>query len=1444
VILMLVIAAIRRGVQGAVTVLVVLAIVAVLAAMMLPALSRAKSKAQRISAVNNLKQIGLAARTWSIDNSDAMPPSFEAMKDELSTDKITYDPNTGQRFVYVGAGKSETTPEAILAYSPSDQNGRAVLFADGSVQTLSSEKFQEALARDAALPRVAVPANAPAAVQTLTAGVEMNAVPQPPAAPAPPAPEPSGPTVTFANHAAQTAPSAPPMLLPQAGMPAPGGSMGGGGAAAPQARAMATGVRPIRIEVPRTGQAFTFTKVLNAGQEPLTASFSVMRLRIYRGVQMVVQVCAFVLGLIMLWWLSLRPERSSLWVTIAVVLILWSVSRLLSMYRQLHVGLIVAVPVLLFLLLVWAWRKYRQRRKAGQASRRSQPPPPIPPTSGPASVTALLVFLALGAAALPALADDAAPPAMSNTVSILSATYTGTVQDKVAQFDASIQIATTATNQIVPLFGDDVALESFASKGDAKLVREGRTIGVLLPARGSVTLQLKLIARLGGDVTRRQLAFGIPPALSSRVNVVIDEAEADVEFPTAVSFERTSANQQTRVTAVIGAAERLELNWTPRMKRAAEIVATVFVQNTALVTLGGGVMNTRATLDYQISQGELKQVRVQIPAGQRLLRVEGDAIRSWEIKDDALVVDLLKGVSPAWKLTVETEKVLDKLPATAKVELPHALDVKRETGLLALRASEEVTLTVENAQELQRVDAEEFYRAAPDKKDGILSAFRFLKTDFSLSVRAETVQPQIEAAVRNSIRIGAESVQVTAQVDYTIKRAGVFALRLALPAGYRLESVTGDKVSQYVERTENGAALVEVTLKERTLGAYALNLVLAQNYKQPPKSLTIAGVHPLDTQKLSGYITVATDLGVAAKTESFDGLTEIPFASVPGEQAASGGSALGYKFIATTPGAEPAWRLSVTTEAIEPWLRAEIMNTITLTETLVSGRTQVKYDIANAPVKDFRVLVPPAYKNVEIMGAQIRRRDETNGEWRVELQSKVRGEYLLTVTWELPRSGKTNLVELTGVQALGVEREAGYVAVIARPPLQVTDQSATELLSKIDVRELPQWTGRPDTAAVLVYRYLRPGYKLVLEARRFDEAEVLQGLIDNARLTTVVADDGQMMTEVTLSIRNNGRQHLEIELPEKTTVWSAFVAGEPVRPSKREGKLLLPLERDTASDAPVAIELTFIGQGKFPKTRGTLSLTSPKFDLPMKNARWDLYLPRDYDYSRFEGSMNRTSDATLPVEQVYSLSEYNVQQRAQEEQSKSEMRLGLESARKNLQGGNLQKATSSYGRAKFKNSKAPAEDTEARELKVLESDVRRAQSSNLIAAQNSYYYENAGKLGDQQLQQRQVPSQTGQAGSLFLNYDANVAGLQWDKLEKAQQVAVAKVAPLRVNLPTDGVRYSFGQVLQTELRKPMTIRLLAENTKVPSWTSRIGLSVLGFGVLWLIVAGLNRRKTA
>src|SRR5438445_5485466 len=62
----------RRGFT-LIELLVVIAIIAVLAALLLPTLGRAKEAARAASCLNNLRQIGIGAMTYSLDNKGRLP---------------------------------------------------------------------------------------------------------------------------------------------------------------------------------------------------------------------------------------------------------------------------------------------------------------------------------------------------------------------------------------------------------------------------------------------------------------------------------------------------------------------------------------------------------------------------------------------------------------------------------------------------------------------------------------------------------------------------------------------------------------------------------------------------------------------------------------------------------------------------------------------------------------------------------------------------------------------------------------------------------------------------------------------------------------------------------------------------------------------------------------------------------------------------------------------------------------------------------------------------------------------------------------------------------------------------------------------------------------------------------------------------------------------------
>lgn len=135
-------------IMGYLSILMMFLLIPILAALLLPALARAKGRAQTIQCVNNLKQIGLAARIYSNDQGGNFPPSFQAMSNEVVSLKVLICPgdlqhtvatdwaqldaslNVSYEFLIPNAKEANVTRQAVFR-CPIHEN---IGLGDGSVQ--------------------------------------------------------------------------------------------------------------------------------------------------------------------------------------------------------------------------------------------------------------------------------------------------------------------------------------------------------------------------------------------------------------------------------------------------------------------------------------------------------------------------------------------------------------------------------------------------------------------------------------------------------------------------------------------------------------------------------------------------------------------------------------------------------------------------------------------------------------------------------------------------------------------------------------------------------------------------------------------------------------------------------------------------------------------------------------------------------------------------------------------------------------------------------------------------------------------------------------------------------------------------------------------------------------------------------------------------------------
>jgi hypothetical protein len=212
----------------------------------------------------------------------------------------------------------------------------------------------------------------------------------------------------------------------------------------------------------------------------------------------------------------------------------------------------------------------------------------------------------------------------------------------------------------------------------------------------------------------------------------------------------------------------------------------------------------------------------------------------------------------------------------------------------------------------------------------------------------------------------------------------------------------------------------------------------------------------------------------------------------------------------------------------------------------------------------------------------------------------------------LPRAGK---FDIPLIRLPSAERETGGVGVEVLGAGEIKDRKPTGM-DDAEAGELGQLISSRQSPSLIAFR-LQPAdgksdRALSLNVARYTPQAVLTANIEEAQYNTLITADGKMLVQSRFAVRNNQRNFLKLTLPATAVLWSASVAGRPIRPGRApDGSFLLPLEKSrSGEEAPAfVVEVSYLDHSASWIDRGRTRVSLVAVDLPISKSQLLLHHP-------------------------------------------------------------------------------------------------------------------------------------------------------------------------------------------------------------------------------------------
>ncbi|MEI6149483.1 MAG: hypothetical protein WCS01_10335, partial [bacterium] len=949
----------------------------------------------------------------------------------------------------------------------------------------------------------------------------------------------------------------------------------------------------------------------------------------------------------------------------------------------------------------------------------------------------------------------------------------------------------------------------------------------------------------------------LPDNLKNTVSVTIPAGGWEVACPQAAALRQTEKDKTVACSMSMVALTDAQLSWRPR-ERTTRLEQPVFYCDLqTYVALTPGLVNMTHLARYQVAQGEIQTLRFRIPEGMSVTAVTGAGLGTWRYEPDTRVLEALmeKPASGDFTLVIVTQIPREGLPYTASIGALTVEGAARQRGAMALAAAGAVQVRVDEVKGMNPMNTGDFpgdavkcalvgarYPEPPELK----RAYRYQELPATVTVNADRVTPELRVTEQASLDISDERLVLTSRLEMSITRAGVFDLRLDLPPDFDIEALTGEEISHWDEVREGGRGVI-VHFKKQALGKRVLNLVLGRMERGIEAQILVPRIGVRDAVKHVGTLAVSGERGVRFLTAAKDGVTEVHPKELGIEQAGY----LAFRLL------RPDWSVSLKTEALAPVVRADTLQRVDVSEGMIRGHCRLQYKIDQAGVKTFRLKAPAPGVALAVSGrniAKVNEVDKAAGIWEVELQGKVESSDAMEVDSQQPCEPAAQTIKILPVRTVGADSQKGYVVVFTSGRLQVRAEKAPETLHAEDARNIPAAFGAGDLSdAIFCFRTAQPDFELDLSVVRHAVAEVLPARVESVAMTSVVADDGQMVTRVVMKLNVGSLRFLDVTLPKGAQVWSVFVNDAGSVPLTDRNKVMIPLGSARVT-GEATIELTYVGTADVAGRFGRERIEGPRFNIPLADVQWDLYVPPNYRYHGFGGTLTYRKEDGAGGVAVFEASQYELDNRSAVQASNQKAEAVLRAGESLWKQGKQAEAKQAFQQAVILSQGQQDLNEDAR---IQYQNVTRQQAvvgfynrrNALKKAQNVIELDVPNKpaaqnAAEQQVGQGQWTADYGRQieQSLGVEEAGNLNKVA-DKMLEQQSAAQMRATPIRVTVPQQGLHLPFRRDLQIQASAEMGVQFKAGSGRVLGAFASVGSALLLAALFWGALRMLTIRRS-